>query len=147
MVKKFAETVDKHGAKKIISVYLDDKTAEILESCDEDFRRLYILEEHKANNRTRAETRRHTSYEELIEQAGNELASAEESPAERVLRLETYARLHKAMDKLTDKQYRALWLVAVDELSFHEAGAKMGVRWETVREHYEAAIKKVRKNF
>ncbi len=147
MKKIHTEITDQNGAIKIISVIVDDKTAEILESCDEDFRRLYILEEHKANNRTRAETRRHTSYEELTEQAGNEIASTEESPAERVLRLETYARLHKAMDKLTDKQYRALWLVAVDRLSFHEAAAKMGIRWETVREHYQAAIKKVQNNF
>ncbi len=146
MKKLSTQITDKNGVEKTITVFVDDETAAVLEECDEDFRRFYILEEHKDYNRTRAETRRHISYESFTEQ-GIDMASNEENPAEQIIRLEVNAQLHKAMESLTEKQRQALWLVAVDELSFHEAGAKMGVRWETVREHYEAAIKKVRKNF
>ncbi len=147
MKKISTEITDKNGIKKTISVLVDEQTAAALEQCDEDFCRFYILEEHKDYNRTRAETRRHISYEAMAGQAGNELASNEENPTEQIIRFEMNTQLRKAMAELTEKQCQALWFVAVYELSFHEAGAKMGVRWETVREHYEAAIKKVRKNF
>ncbi len=65
MKKISTEITDKNGVEKIITVFVDDETAAVLEECDEDFRRFYILEEHKDYNRTRAETRRHISYEAM----------------------------------------------------------------------------------
>ncbi len=147
MKKIYTEIPCKTGVSKRIFVFVDEETEKIFREIDEDIRREYILEEKKGCNRTRAETRRHISYESLIGQAGNELPSSDENPEDKLVRKERYSNLHKALQTLTDKQYKTLVLIAVDELSFHEAGEIMGVRWETVREHYKAAIKKVRKNF
>ena len=52
-----------------------------------------------------------------------------------------------AMDKLSEKQYRILWRHAVDGLTYEEIAAEMGIRWDTVREHYHVAVKKVKKFF
>ena len=146
MKKLSTNLTNENGETKKITVFVDDETAAALAHCDEEICHLYILEEHEAQNLTRKETRRHISYESITEK-GLDFVSPEESPSERLIRSEEEKRLHNAMASLTDKQYKILWLVAVDGLSFHEVGRLLGVNWDTVREHYRAAVKKVQKNF
>ena len=147
MKKLTTEIKNKDGNVRTISVYVDDKTAAALKCCDEEIRRLYILEEYKEFNRTRSETRRHDSLDELFEKLGNLPCSDEESLEDWAFRREEYRKLHKAMESLTDKQYTVLWLAAVDKLSFHKIGEKMGIYWGTARRHYNNATKKLKKFF
>ena len=146
MKKLSTNVITENGDVKKITVFVEDETAAALGHCDEEIRHLYILEEYEAQNLTRKETRRHISYESITEK-GLDFVSPEESPSERLIRSEEEKRLHNAMASLTDKQYKILWLVAVDGLSFHEVGRLLGLNWDTVREHYRAAVKKVQKNF
>ena len=146
MKKLSTNIITENGETKKITVFVEEETAAALAHCDEEIRHLYILEEHEAQNLTRKETRRHISYESITEK-GLDFVSPEESPSDRLIRSEEEKRLHNAMVSLTDKQYKILWLVAVDGLSFHEVGRLLGLNWDTVREHYRAAVKKVQKNF
>ena len=146
MKKLSTNIITENGDVKKISVLVEDETAAALAHCDEEICHLYILEEYEAQNLTRKETRRHISYESITEK-GLDFVSPEESPSERLIRSEEEKRLHNAMASLTDKQYKILWLVAVDGLSFHEVGRLLGVNWDTIREHYRAAVKKIQKNF
>lgn len=140
------EITDKNGEVKKITVCVDDATAAALAECSEDIRHIYIMDEYEAQKLTHKETRRHISYEQITD-SGLDIASPEDSPMDRLARSEENARLFSAMDKLTDKQYRVLWRHAVDGLTYEEIAAEMGIRWDTVREHYHAAVKKVQKNF
>lgn len=147
MKKITTEIKNKDGKVRTISVYVDDETAAALECCDEEIRRFYILEEYKEFNRTRSETRRHFSFEELTEEFGNEPCSHDETLDDWYTNKRCCDRLYKAMGNLTDKQYKVLWLIAVDKLTYCEVGEKMGLHWTTVKEHYLSAIKKVKKFF
>lgn len=146
MKKLSTNIITENGDVKKITVFVEDETAAALAHCDEKIRHLYILEEYEAQNLTRKETRRHISHESITEK-GLDFVSPEESPSERLIRSEEEKRLHNAMASLTDKQYKILWLVVVDGLSFHEVGRLLGVNWDTIREHYRAAVKKIQKNF
>jgi len=56
-------------------------------------------------------------------------------------------RLYAAMEHLTEKQYLILWLNVVEGLSFREIGRRFGISKTTVVEQFNAAVKKIRKNF
>ena len=53
----------------------------------------------------------------------------------------------KALSALTEKQFKAIWYVAVEGLSYTEAGRLMGIRWETVRQYYKKSEEKIKKYF
>ena len=146
MKKLSTNIINENGETKKITVFVEDETAAVLTKCDEETRHLYILEEHETQNLTRKETRRHISYESIIEK-GLDFVSPEESPSERLIRSEEEKRLHNAMASLTDKQYQVLWLHAVDGLSFREIGRRLGLTKNSVIERYNSALKKIQKNF
>ncbi len=147
-MKRITTTVeDKNGQAKRVSVFVDEDTEKVISGVDEHWQREYILEEHKANNRTRAETRRHISYEKNTDRSGNELPCPLDNPEETLLKLEYRTILHNSLRILTDKQYTALWLVIVDRLTYREVGERMGVSLGMARDHYEAALKKLKKYF
>lgn len=89
------ETEDKE--KKVITVWLDDETAWLLNECgDEALKHAYIVEEYQSQLIERKETRRHQSLEEMIG-LGIEIAD-ERADTERCYeRNEEYAQLHKAL--------------------------------------------------
>lgn len=60
-------------------------------------------------------------------------------------RNEEKARLSSALQRLTDKQRAVLLLYIEEGLSFREIGEKLGIHKDTVKEHYHAAIKNLRK--
>lgn len=137
---------DTQGRTKNITVPVDDQTAEVLEQCTEEIRRAYIIDEYEDQMLTRRETRRHISYEQITD-AGLDLVSSEDSPTEWFIRSEESSRLHTALRRLTGKQYYALWRHAVDGITYEKIADELGIRWETVREYYHAAVKNVRKIF
>ncbi len=146
-MKKLSTTIAREdGTPKVITVCVDDGTAMALEQCTEEIRHMYILEEYEDQKLTHTETRRIVSYEQITE-SGFDITDPEESPMEMLVSREVNQRLYAAMDKLTEKQYHILWRHAVDGLTYEEIAAEMGVRWDTVREYYHAAVKKVRKFF
>lgn len=137
---------ESNGIVKKVTVCVDNATAEALALCSEDIRQIYILDEYEDQKLTRRETRRHFSYEEILEN-GIDFPSCEDTPLENIIRLEKNAELYAAMNKLTDKQYHVLWKHVVDGLTYMEIAAEMGIRWDTVREYYHAAIRKIKKYF
>ena len=146
-MKKLSTTIAKEdGTPKVITVCVDDQTATALEQCTEEFRQMYILDEYEEQKLTHTETRRIVSYEQITE-SGFDITDPEKNPMEMLVSREVDQRLYAAMDNLTEKQYHILWRHAVDGLTYEEIAAEMGIRWDTVRGHYHAAVKKVRKFF
>ena len=143
-MKKLTVTVtNQRGETESISAYVEDEIAQALEQCSDEVRRIYILDKHEEQNADRRETRRHSSLEHIMEE-GEQFGTNEYNPAVKMMKREDNERLYNALEMLTDKQYQALWRYAVDGLTFEEIGEEMGIRWETVREHYKAALKKLR---
>ena len=144
-MKKLTVTVtNRCGETESISAYVEDEVAEALEQCSDEVRHVYILDKHEEQNADRRETRRHSSLDQVMEE-GEQFGTDEGNPAFEMMKREDNERLYKAMSSLTDKQYQSLWRYVVDGLTFEEIGEEMGIRWETVREHYKSALKKLRK--
>ena len=144
-MKKLTVTVtNQRGEIELISAYVEEEIAEALEQCSDEVRHVYILDKHEEQNADRRETRRHSSLDQVMEE-GEQFGTDEYNPAVEMMKREDNERLYEAMRALTDKQYQALWRYAVDGLTFEEIGEEMGIRWETVREHYKSALKKLRK--
>ena len=144
-MKKLSITIiDHNGEVKRISAYVEDETATALEYCDKEIRRVYILDKHEEQNLDHRESRRQSSLEQITEE-GQQFGTDEYDPATEYLRYEQNKKLHAALRTLTDKQYHALWRYAVDGLTFQQIAVEMGIRWDTVRWHYRAAIKKLQK--
>ena len=144
-MKKVTVTVmNQRGEIELISAYVEDEIAEVLEQCSDEVRRIYILDKHEEQNVDRRESRRHCSLEQAMEE-GEQFGTNEYNSAVEMMKREDNERLYNALEMLTDKQYQAIWRYAVDGLTFEEIGEEMGIRWETVREHYKSALKKLRK--
>ena len=110
----------------------------------EEFASEYAAMEHRDKLIERKETRRHQSLDKSLEH-GWDVTDPSADVALQAERNEEKARLSSALKKLTDKQ-RAVLLLYIDEgLSFREIAAKLGVNKDTVREHYQAAIKNLKK--
>ena len=62
-------------------------------------------------------------------------------------RNEDRRRLHSALRRLTDKQRKVFLRYVLDGLSFREIGEELGIAKNVAREHYYAAIKKLKKYF
>ena len=109
-----------------------------------EFAAEYAAMEHRDKLIERKETRRHQSLDKSLEH-GWDIQDPSADVALQAERNEEKARLSSALQKLTDKQ-RAVLLLYIDEgLSFREIGEKLGIHKDTVKEHYHAAIKNLRK--
>ena len=147
-MKKYTTFVENEkGEQKKISVWLDDETAKALdEANDPEITQFYILDKHQEDLIDRKETRRHTSLDELIEK-GHLIEDEDGDPVQYAMRMERILRMRKALSALTDKQFKAVWYVAVEGLNYVETGKLMGIRWETVRQYYKKAEEKIKKYF
>ena len=133
--------------QKEISVWLDDETARAIdEANDPEITQFYILDKHREDLIDRRETRRHTSLDELIEK-GRLIEDEDGDPVQYAMRMERILKMRKALSALTDKQFKAIWYVAVEGLNYVETGKLMGIRWETVRQYYKKAEEKIKKYF
>ena len=144
IMKKYEVKLETKRGEKKVNVYIEDNTAKLLDECSEEIKQMYLIEEYKSRNRDRAERRRHISYEELIEK-GKEIAIKESEPLEKIMKIEENKKLNEAIKSLTDKQYRVVCEYAIERKSYREIGKGMGIRWESVREHYRLGIGKLRK--
>ena len=147
-MKKYTTFItNKKGEQKEISVWLDDETARAIdEANDPEITQFYILDKHQEDLIDRKETRRHTSLDELIEK-GHLIEDEDGDPVQYAMRMERILRMRKALSALTDKQFKAVWYVAVEGLNYVETGKLMGIRWETVRQYYKKAEEKIKKYF
>lgn len=110
----------------------------------EEFAAEYAAMEHRDKLIERKETRRHQSLDKSLEH-GWDIPDMSADVALQAERNEEKARLSSALKKLTDKQRAVLLLYIEESLSFREIAAKLGVNKDTVREHYLAAIKNLKK--
>ena len=140
MSKFIIEIKSANGASKQVKVYVDNRTAELLNQCDARVRQTYLEEEYYAQNRERAETRKHISLDTAMEN-GHDYISEEDSPMDKLLNWEDKTELKLALDKLTDKQYQVFLLYVVEGLTFEEIGAEMGTSWQAIQFHFNAAQK------
>lgn len=110
----------------------------------EEFASEYAAMEHRDKLIERKETRRHQSLDKSLEH-GWDIPDPSADVALQAERNEEKARLSSALQRLTDKQRAVLLLDIEDGLSFREIAANLGVNKDTVREHYLAAIKNLKK--
>ena len=110
----------------------------------EEFATEYAAMEHRDKLIERKETRRHQSLDKSLEH-GWDVTDPSADVALQAERNEEKARLSSALKKLTDKQRAVLLLYIEEGLSFREIGEKLGIHKDTVKEHYHAAIKNLRK--
>ena len=110
----------------------------------EEFAAEYAAMEHRDKLIERKETRRHQSLDKSLEH-GWDIPDPSAAVALQAERNEEKARLSSALQRLTDKQRAVLLLYIEDGLSFREIAANLGVNKDTVREHYLAAIKNLKK--
>lgn len=110
----------------------------------EEFAAEYAVMEHRDKLIERKETRRHQSLDKSLEH-GWDIPDMSADVALQAERNEEKTRLSSALKKLTDKQRAVLLLYIEESLSFREIAAKLGVNKDTVREHYLAAIKNLKK--
>ena len=110
----------------------------------EEFAAEYAAMEHRDELIERKETRRHQSLDKSLEH-GWDVADPSADVALQAERNEEKARLSSALQRLTDKQRAVLLLYIEEGLSFREIGEELGIHKDTVKEHYHAAIKNLRK--
>lgn len=133
-----------NGDCKQVKVYVDNRTAELLNQCDARVRQVYLEEEYYFQNRERAETRKHISLDTAMEN-GYDYISPKESPVDKLLNLEDKTELKLALDKLTPRQREVFLMAVLSKLSFREISRKLGVNIRAVHEFYYAAQKKIKK--
>lgn len=112
----------------------------------EEFAAEYAKTEHRDKLIERKETRRHQSLDKSMEY-GFDVADPRVDIQAEIERNEENLRLHNALRRLTDKQRAVFLRYVLDGLSFREIGEELGVAKNVVREHYYAAIKKLKKFF
>lgn len=110
----------------------------------EEFAAEYAAMEHKDKLIERKETRRHQSLDKSLEH-GWDTADPSADVALQAERNDDKERLYAALQKLTDKQRAVLLLYIEEGKSFREIGEELGIHKDTVKEHYHAAIKKLKK--
>ena len=104
------------------------------------------MDKHKEDLIQRKETRRHTSLDYVFEQ-GHFIENQDSDLSQHEVRMENISKMRKALSTLTDRQVKAIWYVAVDGLSYAKTGRLIGIRGDTVREHYKRAEEKIKKCF
>ena len=110
----------------------------------EEFAAEYAAMEHRDKLIERKETRRHQSLDKSLEH-GWDVADPSADVALQAERNEDKERLYAALQGLTDKQRAVLLLYIEEGKSFREIGEELGIHKDTVKEHYHAAIKNLRK--
>lgn len=144
MKKYYLTIVRKDGTEKEVYVLIPEETAVLLDQCDEKIRLEYLKEEYKASLRERAETRRHISLEQSMEN-GHDFEAKNSLPLEELLQKESDERVEKMLSCLTQKQREiVIWHVFYKK-SFRQIAQRLDCRWDSVRDIYHTAIEKIKK--
>lgn len=147
MKKYFLTIVRKDGTEKQVYVLIPEETAALLNQCEEKIRLEYLKEEYKAFLRERAETRRHISLEQSVEN-GHDFETTKSLPLEELLRKESDGRVEHLLSCLTQKQRIIVVAHLFYKKSFRKIAKKLDCRWDSVRDIYHAALEKIKnKNF
>ena len=146
MEKYYLTIVRKDGTEKQVYVLIPEETAVLLDQCDEKIRLEYLKEEYKAFLRERAETRRHISLEQSVEN-GHDFETTKSLPLEELLRKESNERVEKLLSCLTEKQRRIVVWHVFYKKSLRKIAAHLKVNYRAVFDSFEAARKKILKNF
>ncbi len=110
----------------------------------DEFAEQYAEMEHAAALVERKETRRHQSLERSIEN-GFDVADPTANVERQVEQNELRATIKNALHKLTGKQRTVLLSYVFGGYSFREIGERMGISKETAKEHFQSAVKKMKK--
>ena len=100
--------------------------------------------EHREHLVNRKETRRHQSLDKSMEH-GFDVADPNVNVFEQVERRLLSKHIHTALHKLTDKQRTVVSLYFFDGLNFREIGERLHIGTSAVFDHFQAAIKKLKK--
>ena len=146
MKKLSTEITTKKGERKIITVEVDDIYADWLVTQPQEIYHDAVMFEYRTSCTGRKETRYIQSLDASMDN-GFDIADESVDIAKELLQKADNERLYAAMEHLTEKQYLILWLNAVEGLSFREIGRRFGISKTTVVEQFNAAVKKIRKNF
>ena len=146
MKKLSTEITTKKGEIKIITVEVDDIYADWLVTQPQEIYHDAVMFEYRTSCVERKETRYIQSLDASMDN-GFDIADESVDIAKELLQKADNERLYAAMEHLTEKQYLILWLNAVEGLSFREIGRRFGISKTTVVEQFNAAVKKIRKNF
>ena len=106
-MKKLKTQITKGNKTKTIYALVDNQTAELLESSNEEIRHEYIVGEHQIYLNELKETRRHQSLDFSLE-SGHEFEDENSSLEDNLIEKEQYQELHKAISSLSKEQQ---WLV------------------------------------
>ena len=146
MKKYYLTIVRKDGTEKEVFVLIPEETAVLLDQCDEAVRLEYLKEEYKAFLRERAETRRHISLEESMEN-GHDYETKASLPLEALLRKESDALVEKLLSGLTERQRKIVVWHVFHKKSLRKIAKQLKVNYRAVFDSFEAARKKILKNF
>lgn len=126
------------------TIRIYDRTNYIDIEVTEEFAAQYAEMEHREYLVNRKETRRHQSLDKSMEH-GFDVADPKVNVSEEVERRELSEQIHTALHKLTNKQRTVISLYFFDELNFREIGERLHIGTSAVFDHYQAAIKKLKK--
>ena len=146
MEKLSTEIVTKDNEKKVITVWLDDETARLLNECgDETLKHTYIVEEYQAQLIERKETRRHQSLEETVEKKCD-ITDDSVEVGEAVLHCIDLKVLRRAMKTLEPQQKWLLKQVFVIGKSKSQIAYELGVGKSAISNRLHKIYNKL-KNF
>lgn len=145
-MKKISTTIlTKTGEKKVISIYIDDETEQMLkEQCDEVFIHEYIIEEYKSQLIERKETRRHVSFDYLSQQ-GHDFESSEVDPVDAVQNADKLSEIAKAIAKLTLEQQEVVRLIYYENKTQVEVAEMKGVHKTAINKQLQRALAQLKK--
>ena len=144
MKKYYLKIVRKDGTEKQVYVLIPEETAVLLDQCDEKIRLEYLKEEYKAFLRERAETRRHISLEQSVEN-GHDFESKEMSALEYVLISEERLELLCAIEKLPVRQRQAIQFYVLEKNTMEKTAELMGCSIPNVHKLIEKSIENLKK--
>lgn len=110
----------------------------------DEFAAIFAEMERKDAQVERKETRRTQSLDKSLNN-GFDISDESIDIEESAIKRDEILRLYAALEFLTAKQKQVLFFYAVKGFSFIEISKKLELNKDTVREHYLASIKKLRK--
>jgi RNA polymerase sigma factor (sigma-70 family) len=135
----------KDGKSKVITVLIDDTTANLLEKeCDEEVTRQYILEEYKASLLSRKEKRRHIALDEKVE---NYFSTKNDTIDEAIDSSINAEKLYTAMQSLSAEQRDLVYRIFFLDEKQADIAKEMGVGESAIRSRLAKIYEKMKKSF
>ena len=145
-MKKFTTVISEgDGRQKQIKVWIEDTTAELLKSTgDEILIHTYIVEEYKARNLNRKETRRHQSLESSMKNGFDRVDL--KADTEKILESQEESdKLYKAMQKLLPNQRELIRRVYFEGERMSDIAREEGVDGSSVYHRMARALKSLKR--